>query len=109
MKINSNNRKSTQQFLINCLQVFLKSETPASLKMSPKDMVDWDFLLHLAAWHRVTPLLYRSLHDAGLRAAPVPVLSQIEAYVRSAARTWARDTPRLAGGETRQSGPMATL
>ena len=77
---------ATRQFLIRCLRSFLavEGETPFEGVIEEED-VDWNFLLQLAAWHRVTPLLYRSLHNAGLRAAPVPVLSQIEVYVRSAA------------------------
>ena len=76
---------ATRQFLIRCLRAFLAVEgEPPFDGVIEEEKVDWNFLLQLASWHKVLPLLYRSLQGSGLQAAPKPVLSRLEAYVRSA-------------------------
>ena len=70
----------TRQFLIRCLRAFLAVEGgPPFDGVIEEEKVDWNFLLQLASWHKVTPLLYRSL-----QAAPEPVLIRLKTYVRSA-------------------------
>lgn len=78
----SSNRASlsTRQFLIRCLRSFLAVEgEPPFDGVIEEEKVDWNFLLQLASWHKVLPLLYRSL-----QMAPEPVLNRLKAYVRSA-------------------------
>ncbi len=76
---------STRQFLIRCLRAFLAVEgEPPFDGVIEEGKVDWNSLFQLASWHKVLPLLYRSLQGAGLQAAPEPVLSSLKAYVRSA-------------------------
>ena len=71
---------STMQFLIRCLRSFLAVEGgPPFDGVIEEEKVDWNFLLQLASWHKVTPLLYRSL-----QAAPEPVLIRLKTSVRSA-------------------------
>ena len=85
MKTYSSDRASTQQFLINCLRVFLNSsqpgllteEDPSSLNTSPKDVVDWSALLQLASRHKVAPLLYRSLITTPHDGVPEDILDQL--------------------------------
>ena len=69
---------ATRQFLVHCLRAYLTGET-APLPV-PLDEADWDALIELAAFHRVAPLLHRSLRGAG----PHPPHPKLEAYVRSA-------------------------
>lgn len=76
---------STRQFLIRWLRAFLAVEGTPPLSAPIEEEVDWNLLLQLAAWHRVMPLLYRSLRGAPSQAVPESVLTQIEAYVRAAA------------------------
>jgi len=76
---------STRQFLIRCLRAFLGVEgEPPFDGVIEEEVVDWNLLFQLASWHKVLPLLYRSLQGAGLQAATEPVLSRLKAYVRSA-------------------------
>ncbi|MCR4318909.1 MAG: nucleotidyltransferase family protein [Candidatus Brocadiaceae bacterium] len=70
---------STMQFLIRCLRAFLAAEGEPPFDGVIEEEVDWTSLFQLASWHKVLPLLYRSL-----QAAPGPVLSRLKAYVRSA-------------------------
>lgn len=76
---------STRQFLIRCLRAFLAVEGTPPLSAPIEEEVGWTFLLQLAAWHRVTPLLYRSLRRACPQAVPEAARSQLEAQVCSAA------------------------
>lgn len=86
MKTDSNNRASTQQFLINCLRGFLNSsqpgllieEDPSSLKIFPKNRMDWNALLQLASWHKIIPLLYRSMITARPDGVPENILNQLK-------------------------------
>jgi len=74
---------STRQFLVRCLRAFLAAErTPPP--GTPIEEVDWTSLVQLAAFHRVAPLLYKSLRNTCPQGVPVSVLSDLEAYVRSA-------------------------
>ena len=74
---------SARQFLVHCLRAYLGGEGTPSATL-PAEAVDWDALVHLAAFHRVAPLLYKSLRDAGPEAAPNSAVTDLEAYVRSA-------------------------
>lgn len=65
---------SARRFLVDCLRAFLAGEA------APQVETDGDALLELAAFHRVAPLLHRSLRGAGAQPPP----SKLEAYVRSA-------------------------
>lgn len=82
MKTASSNIASTQQFLIKCLRVFLNQEDISSSMTSQMDSVDWSALLHLASYHKVMPLLYRSLHNTYLQIIPEDVQRHLEDYVR---------------------------
>lgn len=74
----------TRQFLIRCLRLFLAVEGEPQLK-APIEDVDWDSLVHLAAFHRVAPILDRALRNGCPQAVPASVLADLAAYVRSAA------------------------
>ena len=83
MKMDSSDRTSTQQFLIHCLRVFLKSEGVSSLKTYPADSVDWDVLLRLASQHKVVPLLHRSLQENHMNVVPETVARGLLTLCRS--------------------------
>lgn len=69
---------SARQFLVDCLRAYLAREAaPLSTSL---DETDGEALLELAAFHRVAPLLHKSLREA----APQNMPPNLEAYVRSA-------------------------
>ena len=70
---------STRQFLVNRLRAYLAAElTPPDTPLA--EAVEWDSLIQLAAFHRVAPLLHKSLRET----TPGNVPPSLEAYVRSA-------------------------
>lgn len=74
----------TQQLLIRCLQAFLAAEGTPPLRTSLEEEADWNALIQLAAFHRVAPLLYKSLRNTCPQVVPASVLTDLAAYVRSA-------------------------
>ncbi len=70
---------SIRQCLLACLRAYLIGEA-APQSGTPLNEADWDAFIELAAFHRVAPLLQRSLRGAGPHS-PHP---KLEAYVRSA-------------------------
>jgi len=75
---------SAQQFLVGCLRAFLSSEETQVVETPADGEVDWNLLLDLASWHRVMPLLYRTVRSARPQIVPEQVLTRLEAHVRSA-------------------------
>jgi hypothetical protein len=73
---------ATRQFLVHCLRAFLAAEGTPS-ETPPAEAVDWGSLVHLAAFHRVAPLLDRSLREGCPPAVPAAVRADLAAYVRS--------------------------
>ncbi len=71
--------EDTRLFLADSLQAYLAGET-ARISDTPLNEASWDALLDLAAFHRVAPLLHKSLREA----APHSVPPSLEAYVRQA-------------------------
>lgn len=62
-------------------------EPPDSERLATllRQKLDWDYLLSLASFHGMKPLLYRHLRAAGLGAVPQPVLEQLQNHYRDVA------------------------
>jgi len=75
-------RESTEQFLIACLRTLMATEGEPETQILLSGEMDGEYLLRLAEWHRVVPLLYQSLNTACRGAVPEPVFKQIEGRYR---------------------------
>jgi hypothetical protein len=71
-----------RQFLVNSLRAYQAGEkTPPAAPPA----LDWEALIPLAEFHRVTPLLALALREGGASAVPAPAQAALAAAVRAGA------------------------
>lgn len=74
------------QLLLSCARTNIDSEKAKQIKILLQENIDWDYLIQIARWHGVMPLLYSSLNSICPQAIPSAQLAQLRSYFHTNAR-----------------------
>ncbi len=66
--------------LLCCSRTSLDSETVYRIRGLCRHPIDWKYLTEMASFHRVLPLLYRSLRKADVETVPPKVLEDLRSH-----------------------------
>jgi len=65
------------ELLLFCTRTNLDSPTSERIEKLVKQDIDWEYLLHMAAYHEVTPFLYQSLNKICPKLLPQTILKEL--------------------------------
>ncbi|MFN6571192.1 nucleotidyltransferase family protein [Dendronalium sp. ChiSLP03b] len=68
------------KLLLCCTRTFIDEENSKKIKILLKEDIDWKYLLEIAYWHRVLPLLFLTLNNTCSQFVPTDVLIYLQRY-----------------------------
>lgn len=74
------------ELLLCCARTHMNSERAERVRALLREDIDWAYMIRIALWHRVTPLLYRNLQTTCPDAVPKDTMDQLRSYFYGNAR-----------------------
>jgi hypothetical protein len=68
------------KLLLCCTRTFIDEKNSENIKILLKEDIDWKYLLEIAYWHRVLPLLFLTLSNTYSQFVPKDVLTYLQRY-----------------------------
>ncbi len=75
--------RKEEELLLCCARTYMPPPTTARLKALLLEDLDWEYLIQIAQWHGVTPLLYHSLKNTCPESVPQEKLKQLREYFQA--------------------------
>jgi hypothetical protein len=70
--------KSEMQLLLCCARIPVQPEMEIRIKTLLQQKIDWEYLIHIAGFHEILPLLYQNLKTIEPESIPQETLNQLE-------------------------------
>lgn len=77
------NIRKEEELLLCCARTYMPPPIAARLKMLVLEDIDWDYLIQIAQWHGVMPLLYHSLKSTCPASVPQDQLKQLRTFFQA--------------------------
>jgi Uncharacterised nucleotidyltransferase len=75
--------RKEEELLLCCTRTYMPPTTAARLRTILLEDIDWEYLMRIAQWHGVMPLLYHSLNSTCPEAIPQARLKQLRTYFQA--------------------------
>lgn len=85
-KVSAPDTRPEVELLLYCVRTCMDSETAERITNLLDKDIDWDYLIQIALWHRVMPLLYWNLKATCPEAVPKAILTQLRYYFHANAQ-----------------------
>jgi hypothetical protein len=72
-----------EELILLCARTFVNEKDAERIKELLREGVDWNSIIRTAAWHKVMPLLYRSLNSISPESVPEAALDQLHKHYLS--------------------------
>jgi hypothetical protein len=75
--------RSEDRLLLCCSRTRIEEETASQIEDLLRHKIDWTYLIESAIYHRVVPLLYRSLRQISSNSIPAVVVNELQHHYES--------------------------
>ncbi|MBE9004352.1 nucleotidyltransferase family protein [Fortiea sp. LEGE XX443] len=78
--VKQNTLTPENELLICCSRTFIDEKNAIKIKKLLQEQINWQFLLEIAAYHKVLPLLFLNISKFGSQSIPINILNSLREY-----------------------------